>query len=150
MEQIGKYSVMIFISLILCYIHYISESNYFSKFFIDNAILLGATLFAIHAASIGILISQLVILNKILPANFINTIKEIKKSFIEALSLLVIIIICAILINGNKEKVDAIFDIISMRYICYCLSLSSIMALLMIAVDSANAILITFENIAED
>lgn len=150
MEQIGKYSVMIFISSILCYIHYICESNYFSKFFIDNAILLGVTLFAIHAASIGILISQLVIINKTLPKKFLNTIKEIRKSFIEALFFLVIIIMCAILVNGNKEKVDAIFDIISMQYICYCLSLSSIMALLMIAFDSANAILVTFENISED
>lgn len=150
MEQIGKYSIMVFISSILCYIHYISESNYFSEFFIDNAILLGATLFTIHTASIGILISQLVIINKILPTNFSNTIKEIRKSFIEALSLLVIIITCAILVNGNKEKIDAIFDIISMQYIGYCLSLSSIMALLMIAFDSANAILVTFENISED
>lgn len=151
MEQIGKYSVMLFISFALCYIHSITESKYFSKFFIDNAILLGATLFTIHAAFVGILVSQLVIMKKILSSNFKNTVTEIRRSFAEALILLFVIITCAIIVNGNQDKLNTFFDgIFSIEYMCYCLSLTSIMALIMISVDSANAILIAFENIDED
>ena len=104
MEAIGKYTVMIVISLLLTLLEYWLKSNYITDFFSSNAILLAGAIFAIHAASVGILLSQLEILKQRTQLNFRNTINGIRNSFREAIVWLIIIMIGAIIIRGLQNK----------------------------------------------
>ena len=145
MEAIGKYTVMIVISLLLTLLEYWLKSNYITDFFSSNAILLAGAIFAIHAASVGILLSQLEILKQRTQLNFRNTINGIRNSFREAIVWLIIIMIGAIIIRGLQNKEC---PLISFQYAQETFSFIIIFAttaLIAIVLDTVNAILICLE-----
>lgn len=129
MERIGKYTVIGFTACLLAIFAYLTDSEYLTGFFAENAILLGIAVFSIHAASSAILISQLAILGKSLHIDFSPTCKSIHYSFIEALIWLVGIMICAIFAQSiyidrllySKLWIPAIllFCVISLLFIVY-------------------------------
>jgi len=145
MEAIGKYTVMIVISLLLTLLEYWLKSNYITDFFSSNAILLAGAIFAIHAASVGILLSQLEILKQRTQLNFRNTINGIRNSFREAIVWL-IIMIGAIIIRGLQNKECPLINFQYAQEIVSFIIIFATTALIAIVLDTVNAILICLEE----
>lgn len=147
MEAIGKYTVMIVISLLLTLLEYWLKSNYITDFFSSNAILLAGAIFAIHAASVGILLSQLEILKQRTQLNFRNTINGIRNSFREAIVwLIIIIMIGAIIIRGLQNKECPLINFQYAQEIVSFIIIFATTALIAIVLDTVNAILICLEE----
>ena len=146
MEAIGKYTVMIVISLLLTLLEYWLKSNYITDFFSSNAILLAGAIFAIHAASVGILLSQLEILKQRTQLNFRNTINGIRNSFREAIVWLIIIMIGAIIIRGLQNKECPLINFQYAQEIVSFIIIFATTALIAIVLDTVNAILICLEE----
>lgn len=146
MEAIGKYTVMIVISLLLTLPEYWLKSNYITDFFSSNAILLAGAIFAIHAASVGILLSQLEILKQRTQLNFRNTINGIRNSFREAIVWLIIIMIGAIIIRGLQNKECPLINFQYAQEIFSFIIIFATTALIAIVLDTVNAILICLEE----
>lgn len=146
MEAIGKYTVMIVISLLLTLLEYWLKSNYITDFFSSNAILLAGAIFAIHAASVGILLSQLEILKQSTQLNFRNTINGIRNSFREAIVWLIIIMIGAIIIRGLQNKECPLINFQYAQEIVSFIIIFATTALIAIVLDTVNAILICLEE----
>lgn len=145
-EAIGKYTVMIVISLLLTLLEYWLKSNYITDFFSSNAILLAGAIFAIHAASVGILLSQLEILKQRTQLNFRNTINGIRNSFREAIVWLIIIMIGAIIIRGLQNKECPLINFQYAQEIVSFIIIFATTALIAIVLDTVNAILICLEE----
>ena len=146
METIGKYTVMIVISLLLTLLAYWLKSNYIEDFFSSNAILLAGAIFAIHAASVGILLSQLEILKQRTQSNFINTIRGICNSFKESILWLIIIMIGAIVLRGFQNKECPIIDFQCVQEAFSFLVIFATIALIAIVLDTVSAILMCLEK----
>ena len=146
MEAIGKYTVMIVISLLLTLLEYWLKSNYITDFFSSNAILLAGAIFAIHAASVGILLSQLEILKQRTQLNFRNTINGIRNSFREAIVWLIIIMIGAIIIRGLQNKECPLINFQYAQEIVSFIIIFAPTALIAIVLETVNAILICLEE----
>ena len=146
MEAIGKYTVMIVISLLLTLLEYWLKSNYITDFFSSKAILLAGAIFAIHAASVGILLSQLEILKQRTQLNFRNTINGIRNSFREAIVWLIIIMIGAIIIRGLQNKECPLINFQYAQEIVSFIIIFATTALIAIVLDTVNAILICLEE----
>lgn len=146
MEAIGKYTVMIVISLLLTLLEYWLKSNYITDFFSSNAILLAGAIFAIHAVSVGILLSQLEILKQRTQLNFRNTINGIRNSFREAIVWLIIIMIGAIIIRGLQNKECPLINFQYAQEIVSFIIIFATTALIAIVLDTVNAILICLEE----
>ncbi len=145
MIQIVKWIVIIIFSCALDTLGYLTESKYLTGFFSENAILLGGAVFAIHAASVGILIGQLSILCGKGKFNFSKTISSIRYSFIESFICLSMIFICAIF-----QKTPSLLNIniiVNKDTILPLIQIFCITDLLYIIYDSVNAILISFEEL---
>lgn len=145
METIGKYTVMFAVAALLNALAYFMKSDYLTDFFASNAIVLASAIFAIHASSVGILMSQLEILKQRVYYNFSSTISEIRKSFKEALLWLMAIITSAIIIKGLSNNDCPLFDIIYIKEFLSTCIVFSVIALIVIVIDTVNAILICLE-----
>ena len=145
LETVGKYTIMLIIACSLSILAYWTKSDYLKSFFANNAILLAITVFTIHAAGAGILMSQLDILKIKTNKNFSSIIKEIRKSFIESFIWLSIITICAISLESINIEESPIYNISYIEYILTISLVLSVIALLYIVYDTVNAILICLE-----
>ena len=111
METIGKYTIIAVMSLALTILACWLKSDYIENFFSSNAILVAGAIFAIHAASVGILLSQFEILKQRMELNFSRTIIEIRHSFKESILWLFIIMVTAIVSRGLcNEKCPLNFE----------------------------------------
>lgn len=145
METIGKYTVFFMISLFISALSAVSGSEYLRTFFAQNAILLGGTIFTIHAAGVGILMSQLQILIRSTGNDFSSTIKSIRRSFIEASILLMLIMVTAITMTADKSFI--IFNITPFPIlILETMMVFFVTALLGIVYDTVDAILKTLDR----
>ena len=146
MEAIGKYTVMLVAAVCLIILSRWLKSDYLASFFADNAILLGGTIFAIHAASVGILMSQLEILKQREHIDFSNTIRGIRHSLKESLLWLAISVTGAIALHGLGQDGCPLLAIPYVNEVCLLLVVFSIIALLAIVLDTVNAILMCLEH----
>lgn len=139
MEKKSKYIAMLSISFLFCFISNQVNSPYFLNFFSQNAILLGGAIFAIHAASSAILVSQLAILGKVMDIDFKPTCQEIRKSFFEDFFWMGCVLLMAILYQSPNAS--------SWPYSEIWLPTGLLFSLIMqvaIIYDVSNAILICF------
>lgn len=141
MGQINKFATIVVVAFLIALFAEKIESPYLEDFFADNAVLLGVAVFAVHAASSAILISQLAILRNNLKFNFDTVCKSIQNSFIESFVLLLGIIICAIA-NGSKYMIQ-LYEV--KIYLSTAL-LFCVIALLAIVYDTCKAIIICFQQ----
>lgn len=146
METIGKYTVMLVVAACLIILSYWLKSDYLASFFADNAILLGGAIFSIHAASVGILMSQLVILKQREHIDFSSTIRGIRHSLKEALLWLAISVTGAVVQRGLEQNDCPLLAIPYINEVCLLLVVFSIIALLAIVLDTVNAILMCLEH----
>ena len=141
LETIGKYTLMLGGALGLTLLSVWLKSDYLTNFFASNAILLGVTVFTIHAAAVGILISQLEILKQRTGGDFSGTIRGIRGSFKEAFAWLALTMIGAIILRGLESDACPLFSVPYIRNICSLTVLFAVIALLTIVLDTVNAIL---------
>ncbi len=151
METIGKYSIILLISIFLTGVEKFIDSNYLKVFLINNAILLAVAVFTIHTASVGILLSQLEIISHRTGKTFKSTLTGIRHSFIEFFILIILMTISLILLSTCINITDYCNlnnFISSLPYIKEVLIISilfSIISMISIIYDTANAIIITLE-----
>lgn len=141
MAQIGKYTVMLIVAFALSIFAHWVNSDYLTVFFAQNAILLGVTIFTIHTAAVGVLMSQLEILRNKTNGDFTNTIQGIRNSFFEAIVFLFLIMVVAIALT-TKAKCISPLSVIPL----YDLWLSTLLVFFVIGLidivrDTASSIL---------
>ncbi len=141
MDQIGKYTVMLIMAFALSIFAHWVNSDYLTVFFAQNAILLGVTIFTIHTAAVGVLMSQLEILRNKTNGDFTSTIQGIRNSFFEAIVFLFLIMVVAIALT-TKAKCISPLSVIPF----YDLWLSTLLVFFVIGLidivrDTANSIL---------
>lgn len=146
LEIIGKYTLMLGGALGMTLLSVWLKSDYLTNFFAGNAILLGITVFTIHAAAVGILMSQLEILKQRTGGDFCSTIRGIRSSFKEAFAWLAVVMIGAITLRGLESDVCPLFSVPHIRDICSLTVLFAVIALLAIVLDTVNAILMCLEQ----
>ena len=151
MEIIGKYSVILLISIFLTGLEKFIDSDYLKVFLINNAIILAVAVFTIHTASVGILLSQLEIISHRTGKTFKSTLTGIRHSFVEFFVLIILMTVSLIILSTCIDKTDYCnFNnfISSLPYIKEVLIISilfSIISMISIIYDTTNAIIITLE-----
>ena len=146
METIGKYSIILVISALLTWYASFLGSNYLEVFLLDNAILLAVTVFTIHAASIGILLSQLEIISYRTGLDFRDTIVGIRQSFVEFFILIFFMTLCLVALNTCVNKINNfISDIPYIKQVLVTLVTFSVIAMIAIVYDTSKAILRALE-----
>lgn len=146
MAQIGKYTVMLVVAFFLSAFAHWTNSDYLTAFFAQNAILLGVTVFTIHAAAVGILMSQLEILRSKARVDFTSTIKGIRNSFSEALVFLTLIMICAIALSPKRNFTPTAMALPFSEIWLPAFLVFFVIGLLDIVRDTVNAILMCLEG----
>lgn len=146
LDKIGKYTLMLGGAFGLTLLSGWLKSDYLTNFFASNAILVGVTVFTIHAAAVGILMSQLEILKQRTGGDFSGTIRGIRSSFRESFAWLSVIMIGAITLRGLESHICPLFSIPHILNICALTVLLGVIALLTIVLDTVNAILMCLEQ----
>ena len=146
---ISKYAVMIIIAAFLTWYDSYLNSNYLEEFFKNNAILLAITIFTIHSAAVGILLSQLQIIKQVTGKPLNKTIDSIKKSFIEIFILIFVIVMFLITIHATCQVEIHLNNIIinmqNIKHVIITLISASIIDIIYTVYDTNNAILMTFK-----
>lgn len=146
LETVGKYALILSGALGLTSLARWIKSDYLSNFFADNAILLSITVFTIHAAAVGILMSQLEILKQRVGNNFSSTIQGIRNSFKEALVWIALVMVGAIIQRSLGNAISPLYGLPYVQEICSFIIVVAVIALLAIVLDTVNAILICLEQ----
>lgn len=154
MAIIGKYTVMILIAVFLTWYDSYLNSDYLVEFFKDNAILLVVTIFTIHTAAVGILLSQLQIIKQATGKSLKKTIISIRKSFIEIFIIIFLIVFLVIALNAalqtDKSLNSIILNIPNIKYILTALISIAIIDMIYVIYDTNNAMLMTLEFLNEE
>ena len=147
MAQIGKYTIMFIIAIVIILLSNITDSTYLKESFSKDALLLGGGIFTIHAASVGILISQLSLLSWREKHDFTNTVSSIRKSLIESIICLALIIMGAIFQYSKSCYLNnPSHPLLNIKSISLIIQIVCISNLLYIIYDTINAILLSFKN----
>ena len=145
MATIGKYTVMIIIAVFITWYDSYLKSNYLEKFFENNAILLAITIFTIHSAAVGILLSQLQIIIQVTGHSLDKTLGSIRKSFVEIFIVIFLIVFLLITLhaicNTDKDFNSIILSVPYIKNIIIVLISASIIDIIYVIYDTNNAIL---------
>lgn len=140
MSKTVKYIAIMLISFFLMAMSSFLKSGYISEFLSDNLFLICIAIFAVHASTSVILISQLNILNKSEKIDFSPTLKSIKDSFIEEGVIIFFVIIASIV---SKSSLD-FFSKEAVRMGIIFIQMSLVFTQLWIIYDILIAILNSF------
>ena len=147
MAQIGKYTVMLIMALVLSLLAHWVNSDYLTVFFAQNAILLGVTIFTIHTAAVGVLMCQLEVLKNKTNGDFSNTIEGVRNSFVEAIVFLFLIMAVAIILTAKNKSIFPLNVIQNYEIWMSTLLVFFVIGLIDIVLDTANAILMCLNSL---
>lgn len=133
-------SLFLLLGLLLNVFSFWIESNFLIKFLEENLIILMTALMAINATTLGVILTKIKPLAEEKNIRFHETIKEMKRSVIEQVVLIALVVIVQILKNGKRINFsihsDFVFSSVLTSIFCYSIY---------ILYDTANAIFIISE-----
>lgn len=102
MATLGRYTLMLFVSIILYLIQKYFECNYIDLYLVQNSLSISLMIFTVFMSLTGILVTQLYILKQKLPIDMKCLSKAIHKSTIEYICILLVIFLESNLFTSNK------------------------------------------------